>query len=487
MSQFSILKRAALSLSLAGLASSVFALGSPDVDFHSATPRFENFEDEYGLGYIANLVSTRAIIRGDSSDTYLVAYSVSDTDMVGQFRLGMARYFLDGSRDPSFGSGVGVDGLRLLGYPDQGSRFYAGDVIEEATSGLTVSGSVASVDIPGDADTVVCRVTAAGTFDISWAADATPAGCRRLPALSESNNYKFAELVSDGAGGVYAATNVGAVVRVQHLDASGNVDMGYGIGGVFTVQPPGSVEANVYDLVVDSSGRLLVLGDTGTDDMNGTNFDWFVLRVLANGAEDQTFGTLNGYRRIGFDLGGNNARYDWPTALLEDGDGSLLIAGNVQASLTGYAVALIKLDSDGLVVDPNFGTSNGGPISYTQVSTSSLVTGMGRLPDGGVILIGDHELNFDNTDLDPAMMVFGSNGELDGRFWNSGVTVIPMDRTSAPGTHGRDYLQTLFVDADKERVVLGGRAEGGVDGEWQGMLQAIALHDRLFKDGLEDQ
>ena len=422
-----------------------------------------------------------------SSATFTVVSSIYDIDMTGSFRLGLARYHLDGSPDTSFNTGFGVGGLAMQGYPARGDRFYPGEAVYEGIAGrLLVAGSVKNADNPADHDTVLCRLTASGSWDVSWAADATPAGCRRLPALSDGSSLQYAYVVADGVGGAYVAASVGNIVRIQHLDENGDIDVGYGIGGVFTAQAPAAVATTISDLIVDNAGRLVVLGDaTPVDDGNGSNFDWYVLRVTSDGAEDQTFGSLNGYRKIGFDLGGVANRYDWSSRVIEAPSGELIVVGNAQTGSSSFGVGVVKLSSDGVSIDPTYGTANTTTFDYTQVSTSSSAWNAALLPDGGLMIVGNHELNFDDQDRDPALLVLDAQGEPDTRFWNSGVKVFPIDRTSAPETHGRDYWQTLQVDAERERVIVAGRAEGGVDDDWQGMLAGIALHDRLFKDGME--
>ena len=465
------------------------ALGGQSPDFQSGGFRFDNFEDEYGLGYVPDTVSVRLVHRAPLSDTLTVVSSIYDADMTGTFRLGLMRLHLDGSLDTAFETGFGVGGLAMNGYPGRGDRFYAGDALYDEASGRIVeAGSVKNAGNPAEFDTVVCRLNASSTWDPSWADDASPPGCRRLPQLSDGSSPQFAYLAADGSGGVYAAAQVGTVVRIQHLDANGDIDSAYGLAGVFTAQAPAAVLTTLSDLTVDSSGRLIVLGDTTpADDGNGSNFDWYVLRVTSDGAEDQTFGSLNGYRKIGFDLGGVANRYDWSSRVIEAASGELIVIGNAQTGSSSFGVGVVKLSTDGVSIDQTYGTANTTTFEYTQVSTSSNASTGVLLPDGGLMIAGNHELNFDDQDRDPALLVLDDQGALDTRFWNSGVKVFPIDRTSAPETSGRDFWQALQADAELERVILGGRAEGGTDDDWQGMLTGIALHDRLFKDGLEDE
>ncbi len=127
--------------------------------------------------------------------------------------------------------------------------------------------------------------------------------------------------------------------------AAANYDVGFGVGGIATVNLGGTTQVN--KVLAQSDGSTLVAGSVGSDA--------FIARLTVGGALDPSFGTA-GVRRI--DLGGTEAFND----MLVLSDGDIVAGGNAGAS----QYVLVRLNSDG-TIDSGFGGGDG------------IVTGTGQI------------------------------------------------------------------------------------------------------------
>lgn len=151
-----------------------------------------------------------------------------------------------------------------------------------------------------------------------------------------------------------------------------------------------------------------------------------------------------------------------------------------------FGVGIVRLSADGVTIDPDFGTANTGYLVFSQVALSSYCHDLLALPDGGVMAAG-YQTTLGGMESDPAMLALNAQGELDARYWQGGIRVLSIDRTVDDANTGLDTFYAAHLDADRERVVMLGRSEGPELDRFQGLLHAVALHDRLFRDGLEAQ
>lgn len=80
------------------------------------------------------------------------------------------------------------------------------------------------------------------------------------------------------------------VVGAGSAQASGSLDPSFGVNGVANVASGGASSA--ADVAQDSGGRLVLVGNKGLDSGPGTSCEGYsVVRVLANGASDMSFGS----------------------------------------------------------------------------------------------------------------------------------------------------------------------------------------------------
>lgn len=260
------------------------------------------------------------------------------TRFVGQnFDFAVLRYSADGTLDPTFGAG----GVVLT---DFGGRTDQAMAMALAPGGRIVVGGQTLTDDLTVADMAFARYNADGSLDATFGV-----GGRTTVDIRGTPDQARSIVILPGGKIVAAGTSRDpAVSRLDiaavKLEANGALDATFGAGGFFVSSfgGIGSDSANAAGL--DSSGRVVLVGMAGGNDM-GT------VRLAAAGSLDSTFGTL-GRARTDFE-----GRNDEGSALLSQADGKLLIAGvATNATSSDDRLALARHLPDGRL-DLTFGSA----------------------------------------------------------------------------------------------------------------------------------
>ena len=205
-------------------------------------------------------------------------------------------------------------------------------------------------------------------------------------------------------------------------------------------------------LVIQPDGKILVAGATH----NGTDWDWYIVRLMPDGALDGTFGTGG---IVTTDLRGFN---DWGTSIALQPDGKIVF-GSKSSNGTDTDFAVARYNPDGSL-DGTFGT--GGKV-FTPIGSGnddgSRVT---LQPDGKIVLAGWY---VNGTDDDFAVVRYNTDGSLDSSFGSGGIVVTRV------GT-GQDRISGVTVQPDG-KIVVAGHSHNGTD-------LAVA---RYLPDGTLDQ
>jgi uncharacterized delta-60 repeat protein len=219
------------------------------------------------------------------------------------------RYNVDGSLDPTFGSGGKV--IQAVGLADQINA-----LVLEPGGKLVAAGSVA---IAGRSDFALVRYTSDGQLDPAFGAG----GRVTIKVGSGYGGANALVIQPDGrlvAGG-YTDTD-GHFVLVRFAPG-GRLDHTFGMSGTCEVGGAGAINA----LVRQSNGKLVAAGDTPKpnreESENGfPKKDFVLVRYTSDGRLDTTFGTGG---RVTTPPGttGNGQAY----ALVVQPDGRLVAAG----------------------------------------------------------------------------------------------------------------------------------------------------------------
>jgi uncharacterized delta-60 repeat protein len=199
----------------------------------------------------------------------------------GDSRLTVARFTSSGQLDTSFGAQN--DGV----FVSDGTR-------EGRVSDLMVDslGRVLFVGIQNlgtDDDAVVGRLTSTGRLDSSFAS----AGWFTRTGVNIERFSSIALRANDGLIAVGVHESTGFLATLVCLDVLGAIDNTCGAPGVVNqlTLPSGVVDFRFWTVVVDEMGRFVISGIYDDPNASGSGVTPMVVRLLADGSPDPTFGS----------------------------------------------------------------------------------------------------------------------------------------------------------------------------------------------------
>ena len=411
----------------------------------------------------------------DSGGRLLAVGFRSDTSVVPENRdFVLVRLLPDGALDPAFGNG----GVRVVAFDLGGMSDSAASVYETADGRYVACGTA---DTPGGgAEFAVARLLANGALDTSFDLDG-----RRTVHVPHATGGTFNQegqcAATEGggivlAGATYSAGFDSASVAVLRLRADGSLDTGFNGSGHVVFDPaPGTPPASLAtDVIVQADGAIVLTGATNTS-ATSVSFDMFAARLLDDGALDPDFGN-GGVAVVAFDLGGSDI--DAAAQVVPLSDGGFLLAGNAATALSGFDVALARLDAQGNLF-PGFGTGGrallgldvGG--SLNESASAAAMDGAGR-----IYLAGTVDVAPDNTDL--GVLRLTPAGVLDTGFGVDGWQLFGIDN---PLTVQTERGMAMALDP-QERPVVVGTGSDDTDSAQDGLVVRLTS-DRLFVDGFE--
>jgi uncharacterized delta-60 repeat protein len=221
------------------------------------------------------------------------------------------------------------------------------------------------------------------------------------------------KLVAAGESSSTVVTDF-AVVR---LLSDGSLDSSFGTGGKVTTHLR-NVNDRLHALVLQPDGKIVVAGDAYDGSINGTHFDFALVRYNPNGSLDTSFGTGG----IVYTPIGPTADHCWALALQPDG--KLIGGGSAYNFASNYDFALVRYNVNGSL-DTTFGTS--GKVTTSLVSSpyqndsADLLGAMVLAPDGKITGVGQTTYN---GIAEVALARYNSSGSLDTTFGVGGIVAI---------------------------------------------------------------
>jgi uncharacterized delta-60 repeat protein len=215
----------------------------------------------------------------------------------------------------------------------------------------------------------------------------------------------------DGGIIVVGSRDVGVNAHFQFgaagYDAAGNLDPGFGTGGIATTALGGSID-KAFDAADDRDGGFVAVGRT--DAAGPTNTDFGVARYTGDGQPNPAF-PAGGFVRT--DVAG---RADGANAVAVQPDGKIIAAGYAQVSPIDYDFALVRYTPDG-TLDPSFGGD--GIVTTDLGSNDDSANGVAIQPDGNIVAVGV-------TGENVALARYLPSGELDRTFGGTGTVVSDL-------------------------------------------------------------
>ena len=176
------------------------------------------------------------------------------------------------------------------------------------------------------------------------------------------------------------------------------MDASFGTGGIVITDLGGGSQDVIYDIAVQSDGKIVVAGQAGD-----ANKDFSVTRYNSDGSLDTSFGT------VGTTTISVGTSHDFGQGLALLSDGKIVVAGRVTGLSNGFGVA--RLNSDGSL-DASFGT--GGTTIEPTGGLFDEAWDLALQDDGSIVVVG----NIRDADLenDFGLVRFSSEGVADSRF-----------------------------------------------------------------------
>jgi uncharacterized delta-60 repeat protein len=322
---------------------------------------------------------------------YAVGNVAVSTDSAADFAFVVARFQADGTLDPAFGAG----GFAVKNVAVGTSGELARGVVVQASGKVVVSGTVEHVGAADarDRDVALLRFDQHGVLDPSF-----------------------------GQNGVVL------------LDLSAGEAVGTGF-----------VADSIWGLARSADDKLIL--SAAQKRAGGTDSDFAVVRLTADGALDPSFGA-GGVATL--DINHANAS---PRAATVLADGSVLATGYMnEAGVTRPVV--FKLDSSGQLV-PGFG--QGGVFSQPVLAASTEV--YGAVVQGDKLITAGYGRAAANESLDWVSLRLDASGALDPTWGQSGVV-----RVDVAGFN--DNARNLVALDDGRVLVIGGGrpSDANVDG-----------------------
>jgi len=275
----------------------------------------------------------------------------------------LARYLRNGRPDTTFGRGgrvttsigSGNDGVNALAVQPDGRILAAGSRNDGAGDGFAL-----------------VRYRPNGTLDPTFGT-----GGKVTTTLSPAYAL-FRAVAVQGDGKILAAgsTTMGGGFQavIMRYTATGQLDPGFGTGGVVVVPEVVLGASEARALRIQPDGKILVGGWAG---WSGSGF--LVLRLDAAGVPDPSFGT-GGAATIAV-----SPFYAEAAALALQTDGRIVAAGR-SLSPAGYEFALARLEADG-ARDTSFGTG-GTVVTSTGTDLNEDANGLALQADGRIVAGG---------------------------------------------------------------------------------------------------
>jgi uncharacterized delta-60 repeat protein len=317
---------------------------------------------------------------------------------------GVTRYNIDGSPDTNF-EPVPTSEVNAVALQEDGKVVVGGYGFDDD---LRANFLVARYNPDGSLDAAFgnggIQLTNLGSFAIAHAV-----------AVQEDGKIVVAGLGATGEGGQTGA----ALVRYE---PDGSLDSGFGDQGRVVTDPSGAWIVN--DLAVQEDGRIVAVGQSGTD--------FALARYGADGSLDASFGE-GGRQTTEFGAFTGGA-----SAVELQRDGKIVVAG-------GGGFAMARYEADGSL-DVTFGEDGKQTTDFED--GPPFATDMALDGDGGIVVVGG-QARF-------SIARYGSDGILDPVFSEDGRQTAEFD--------GSDSAKAVAIQPDGTIVAVGTNGFGCLAG-----------------------
>ena len=263
------------------------------------------------------------------ADAKIVAAGIA-LDSNGDPVIALARYDTNGSLDPTFGAG----GMVLTDFPDH--TLFDGDIAIQSDGKIVFAGTVGALADPSDFG--IARYDTNGNPDPTFGIG----GKITTDFLGGNDGATSVAIQSDGkivAAGL-ASGSFDTDFALARYDTNGNPDPTFGVGGKVTTDFFGGQD-RADGVAIQNDGKIVVAG-TVNPNAAGSDTDFGLVRYDSNGNPDSTFGTGG---KVTTDV--NGFYYDQGNAVAIQSDGKIVVAGT-SVNGSSFDFALLRYDTNGV-------------------------------------------------------------------------------------------------------------------------------------------
>ncbi len=226
---------------------------------------------------------------------------------------------------------------------------------------------------------------------------------------------------------------------VARYNLDGSLDTTFGVSGLAAIDFAASQD-NAFDMVVDSLGRIIVVGSAATP-----NSSIGVARLTANGTLDATFGT-----------GGKTATTGIATTVFTRGvalqsDGSIVVVGTSQSGGANTQDFLVVRYTTAGALDTSFNTVGWVATDFDAGTGRDNAFAVAIQADGKIVVGGSAQPGGAGQPIGFGLARYNSNGTLDSSFDGDGKAFTDI---VGPGANN-DTINALVIQNDGKIVVAG--------------------------------
>jgi uncharacterized delta-60 repeat protein len=336
----------------------------------------------------------------------------SDGDTVGAVAMASP----SGARDLRFG------GFGTLVPGGQPLKPY-GALATDAAGNLVAAfaGVVGLFDPTPTSVIVVNRYSASGVVDTTYGDGVSGVATIPLFGSAAPIDLRVAANKSVVIAASYKPSSAAPRVPVAvKLTPSGALDSTFGSGGVSSFYTGAyGPTGKATDVTILSNGTLLIAGRVGD---NATYNQFFVARLLANGALDTSFGT-GGMSVVSFGAVGTPGAIAFGRKMAVQSDGKIVVVGGLAQTGNGPSTGtgVIRLTSSGQLDTTFNGT---GKVAIPPGIGGLAATNLALQDNDKILLAGVQFLDAGQTMGIAAVMRLTGTGQADSTFGTGGVATV---------------------------------------------------------------
>src|SRR6266571_162320 len=241
----------------------------------------------------------------------------------------------------------------------------------------------------------------------------------------------------------FVALSLGLGFASPSTAGPGALDPSFGSGGIVVTDFNGSIDDAAFAVAVQPDGKILAAGYVFS---SASNYDFALVRYLADGSLDPSFGAGG---KVATDFAGTGGS-EQAFALALQPDGKIVAAGwTSSAGVSGFALARYNADGS---LDTGFGAA--GKVTTRFSGGFDRATAVLLQADGKIVATGTVSNPFFTTGEDFALVRYNADGSLDATFGIDGRVVT--DFSAGGGIFANnDGASSAALQSDGKIVVAG--------------------------------